>query len=307
MKVRKILALLMALAVVTAFLAGCGASSAPMENGGAADMAPEVEAPAMDAESSLSGVTGDSVNSTAYAEQKLIKTVRINAETEDLETLLGQLTQQIRDMGGYVERQEIYNDSMYSSYRYRSAQLTVRIPADQLDSFVGEVKGLSNVVTYNEEVDDVTTTYVDTESRIAALETERDRLMELLEKAETMSDLLEIEARLTQVQYELESYSSQLRVLQNKVSYATVNLYIDQVKVYTDVEDPTVWERISKGFGKNLKNLGDGLVDFIVWVVTYSPQLIFWAAVITGGTILVRRIIRKRRAKKIPPVEEETE
>ena len=305
MKVRKILALLMALAMVAALLAGCGATASDMAYN-KQEAAPE--APAMDAESSLYGATSDSVNATAYADQKLIKTVRIDAETEDLEVLLDQLTGQIRDMGGYMERQEIYNDSMYSSYRYRSAQLTIRIPSDKLDSFVGEVKGISNVVSYNEEVDDVTTTYVDTESRVAALETERDRLMALMEQAETMSDLLEIEARLTQVQYELDSYSSQLRVLQNKVSYATVNLYIDQVKVYTPVEEPTVWERISQGFGRNLENLGDDLVDFFVWVVTYSPQLIIWGAILAVAVVVVRRSIRKHRAKKMPPPvrEEET-
>ena len=305
MKKNQFLALLMALTMLAALLAGCGASSMAMDN--AKPMAPQesaAEAPAMgiDYGASLS----DSIASETYAEQKLIKTVDIEAETEDLETLMDQLSQQIRSVGGYVESQEIYNGSSYSSYRYRNAQLTIRIPAEKLTEFVGQIQSVSNVVIYNETVEDVTLTYVDTESRIAALETELARLMELLAQAENMSDLLQIEARIGEVQYALESANSQLRVLANQVNYATVNLYIDQVTAYTEVEEPTVWQRITKGFKRNLENIGDDLVDFFVWVVTYSPQLILWAVIITVAVIVVRRRIRKCRAKKAAPPPEET-
>ena len=305
MKKNQFLALLMALTMLAALLAGCGASSMAMDN--AKPMAPQesaAEAPAMgiDYGASLS----DSIASETYAEQKLIKTVDIEAETEDLETLMDQLSQQIRSVGGYVESQEIYNGSSYSSYRYRNAQLTIRIPAEKLTEFVGQIQSVSNVVIYNETVEDVTLTYVDTESRIAALETELARLMELLAQAENMSDLLQIEARIGEVQYALESANSQLRVLANQVNYATVNLYIDQVTAYTEVEEPTVWQRITKGFKRNLENIGDDLVDFFVWMVTYSPQLILWAVIITVAVIVVRRRIRKCRAKKAAPPPEET-
>ena len=66
--------------------------------------------------------------------------------------------------------------------------------------------------------ENVTLQYVSTESRVKALETEQTRLLELLENAETMEDLLTIEARLTDVRWELENYASQLRVLDNQVN-----------------------------------------------------------------------------------------
>ena len=111
-----------------------------------------------------------------------------------------------------------------------------------------------------------------------------------------MSDLLEIEARLTDVRYELENVTSQLLVLANKVDYATVRLYISQVKEYTEVEEQTVWQRIATGFKSNLKDLGEGLVDFFVWILTYSPQLILTAAVLAVAVIVLRR--RKKKLKK---------
>lgn len=297
MKQKKWIALLLVLVMTASVLAGCGASSV------AKDTAMQEAASPMDAplKNSAGGVMMSGASATAdtirqESGQKLIRRVNIDAETEDLEALLGELTKQISALDGYIENQELYNGSSYASYRSRSANLTIRIPADKLDAFIGQVKDVSNVVSYNESQEDVTLTYVSTESRIKALETEQARLLELLGQAQNMSDLLEIEARLTDVRYELENVTSQLLVLANKVDYATVRLYISQVKEYTEVEEQTVWQRIATGFKSNLKDLGEGLVDFFVWILTYSPQLILTAAVLAVAVIVLRR--RKKKLKK---------
>lgn len=306
MKQKRLLAFVLVLVMTASVLTGCGASSS-YKDVAMPEAAAPMEAPLKNSASGMvmsgSAVTADTVRQESG--QKLIRKVNIDAETEDLEALLGELTKQIGMLDGYIENQELYNGSSYSSYRHRSANLTIRIPADKLDDFIGQVKDVSNVVSYNESQEDVTLTYVSTESRIKALETEQERLLELLSKAENMSDLLEIEARLTDVRYELESVTSQLLVLANKVDYATVWLYISQVKEYTEVEEQTVWQRISSGFSDNLEDLGEGLVDFFVWLVTYSPQLVLLAAVAAGLIALLRR--RKRLGKKKAKKEENGE
>lgn len=308
MKQKRLLAFVLVLVMTASVLTGCGASSSNKDVAMPEAAAP-MEAPLKNSANGMvmsgSAVTADSVRQESG--QKLIRKVNIDAETEDLEALLGELTKQIGMLDGYIENQELYNGSSYSSYRSRSANLTIRIPADKLDDFIGQVKDVSNVVSYNESQEDVTLTYVSTESRIKALETEQERLLELLSQAENMSDLLEIEARLTDVRYELESVTSQLLVLANKVDYATVWLYISQVKEYTEVEEQTVWQRISSGFSDNLEDLGEGLVDFFVWLVTYSPQLVLLAAVAAGLIALLRRRkkVSKKKAKKEEKGEEE--
>ena len=293
---RKLIALLLALTM----LAGCGASSSPAMKQEAMEYA-MAETAAM-APGAITGAS-DTVTQEVSTDQKLIKRVNMDAETEDLEALLPQLLAEISALDGYVESQEIFNGSSYASYRHRNARLTIRVPAENLNGLVQQVKGASNVVSYNESVEDVTLAYVDMETRILVLETERDRLLELMEQAETMSDLLEIEARLTDVRSSLESINSQLKVLQNQVSYATIELYINQVKAYTEVEEQTVWQRIGSGFKKNLQNIGEDLVDFFVWAITYSPQLILWAGIFAVVIIVIRRSFRKRKVKKAPKEE----
>ena len=302
---KKFVSLTLVMVLMLSLFAGCGASSAmknAVESPAAApreEMAMDYAAGAVMMNSAGPNSLTDQSQSVPGTEQKLIKTIRMEAETEDLDALLPQINAKIEALGGYVENQELYNGSSYSSYRSRSASMTIRIPAEQLGSFVEDVKGVSNVVSYNESTENVTLQYVSTESRMKALEVEQERLLELLAKAENMSDLLEIEARLTDVRYELESVTSQLRVLSNQVDYATVHLYISQVKVYTETQEQTVWQRIGSGFKDNMRDMGEDLTDFFVWLVTYSPQLILWAIVIAiAVTVLKKKIARKKAAKK---------
>ena len=231
-------------------------------------------------------------------DRKLIKTVDLNAETEDLDALLEAIAQRVTELGGYVENQRVYNGSAYASRRSRSASMTVRIPANLLDGFIDHVANQTNIVSQYTTVDDVTLTYVATESRVAALETEQARLLELMAQAQTMSDLLEVEARLTDVRYELESVTTQLNVLKNQVSYGTVNLNLDEVVEYTPVEEETFWQRVSGGFMDSLRGIGDGIVEFAVFILANLPYLVLIAAGVGLLIFLTKRSIRKRRAKK---------
>ena len=305
MKTRRFLTFVLILATVTAMLTGCGGASMDMPKTEAA-----VEAPAaMDmavAEDGLYSASASVAGSGSAAEtntqQKLITTVYIDAETEDLDPFLEQIGGKISALGGYVEQQDVYNGSSRSTHRYRSASMTVRIPAQNLAGFVEQVKDSANVVSYNESQEDVTLTYVSTETRVKALEAQEARLLELMEQAENMTELLEIDARLSEVRYELENVASRLRVLSNQVDYATVHLNIEQVKVYTEVEEQTVWQRIGSGFEKNLKNIGEDLVDFFVWAVTYSPQLVIFAVIVIAVILIIRRGAGRRTARKANPL-----
>ena len=139
---------------------------------------------------------------------------------------------------------------------------------------------MANVVSRNLRREDITLQYVATSGRVTALETEEARLLELLAQAETMADLLEIEARLTDVRYELEIYASQLRIYDIQIDYATIYLYIDEVQEYTPVEEPTFLERIRTTFADALEGLGDGAVNIAVFLIGNSPYLLVFGIIL---------------------------
>ena len=245
---------------------------------------------------------GTSTTAVALPEnRKLIQTVNMTVETDNLDGLMNQLNQQIAAASGYVESQNIYNGSAYSGRRYRNAELTIRVPADQLEGFVNQVSGAANVVTSNRRVQDITLSYVATESRMKALETEQTRLLELLSMAENMDDLLTVEKRLTEVRTEIEQVGSVLRLYDNQVDYATVSLSISEVTEYTVIQEPpaTMGQRIRVGFRETLEDMGDGLEDFCVFVVVNIPYFVILAVGI-GILILIFRIRKKKKAAKKP-------
>lgn len=300
MKKKNLLSLVVALILLLSLTACGGSSKAPMENA-AADRAPAMMENGMLTTDSASGAVA------LPEDRKLIRTITMNAETEELETLLTALEEKIAELGGYVENREVYNGSAYATHRYRNANLTIRIPAENADGFVAHVSGVSNVVSSNENIEDVTLTYVDTESRVKALETERDRLLELMEQAETMSDLLEIEGRLTEVRYELESVASRLKTLDNQVNYATVHLRISEVQEYTPVAEKTAWQRITEGFVDSLEGIWDGAVEAFIWVLANSPYLVVFGGIGFGLVALKRKFKWKKRVKKAPRKDETAE
>lgn len=307
MKTKRNLVALFVVLFVMGLLAGCSASSEYYDSAADAPAAAApMESPVMDMESSLGSATN--AEKTVLPEnEKIITTLHLDAQTEDMDAILSTVNAKIAELGGYMEAQEIYNGSAYASYRYRHAYLTVRIPADKLDGFVEHVSANANIVSENTTTENITLSYVAVESRITALEMERNRLMELMEQAEDMEDLLLIEARLTEVLSELEEVTTQLRVYDNKVNYSTVHLNIEEVKEYTQIEEEpeTVWQRISNGLGKSLKNLGEGFVNFFVFVVVKLPYLLLIGAVAVVAVLVIRS--RKRRKNKNSPQEETTE
>ena len=299
---KKYLSLLLSLALLAALLTGCGSAgkSAASYDSGRVEYAVSDEAAMAPAEGAAMKNTAADTGSTQLPQnRKWIVTVNLTAETDDLDALRSALDEKIAALNGYVEDQSVYNGSIYDSgRRYRSANLTVRIPADSIDAFLQDVGGLANIVRQNKSIEDVTLSYVATESRLKALETEEARLLELLSQAENMTDLLEIEARLSEVRSELENYASQKRLYDNQIDYATIYIAIEEVQEYTPTEEPSLWERIRDGFKDNLEGVGEGLLDVLVWFIVSIPTLVVLAVVVLILVLIVRRIRHRRKAKK---------
>lgn len=307
MNMKKWMTLLLVMTLTLTALAGCGAKRAATVEYAMDTVEPmALSGYAVNEESAVYSASGDyavrsdkSASSTTQLlpqNRKWIITMNINAETDDLDAALEGVAAQIAAAGGYVESQNINNSSSYR--RYRNASMTIRVPAEAVDSFVQEVSGITNVTSNSRNVQDITLAYTDTEGRVTALKTEEARLLELMAKAEDMSDLLEIEARLTEVRYQLERHASTLRLYDNQVDYATIDLYISEVEKYTPVEEPTFFQRISTGLSESITDLGNALVNLAAWIIVDLPYLLLWGLVILAVSVAVKRSIRKRKAKK---------
>lgn len=229
--------------------------------------------------------------------EKLIRTVTMELQTKEFDTILQYLDGKVAEFGGYIQSSQIYGNGM-DSYGYRSASMTLRIPQNKLDLFVSGVSETATVVRKSENAENITLRYADTEARLKSLQIEQERFLALLEKADTVESILVLEEHLTELRYEIESYASTLKLYDNQVSYSTVTLAISEVKRIVPVEqDPTLWSRMKDGFSDTLYDIKDGLADFAVWLVTNVLYLCIWAVLLVVAVIVIKKRIKSKKSK----------
>ena len=312
------IALLMALCMVLALVA-CSSKSSSARNDNyyaktEAAYEYEMEAPAAMADEDYGGVeakaagkvstattaakeNGESANLTGNAAgRKIIKNGDLSIQTREFDEFLTNLNRSILAVGGYVEASSI-NGNSYNKNRMRSADVTARIPADQLDAFCDQVSELGNVTYKNLYTRDVTLTYVDLESHVKALRTEQQTLMDLLAKAEKVEDIILIQNRLSDVLYEIESYESTLRTFDDQIAYSSVHLSIQEVQRETAVEKETAGQEIARRFKENLEDVKEGFARFGINFVSDLPVIIVWV-VFLGIIVCVVVLIVKGGARR---------
>lgn len=234
--------------------------------------------------------------------RKLIKDVTMSIQTKSYDAFMTGLKSAIDSCGGYVQSSKSTGNS-YMSASSCSATVVARIPADKLDAFMSRISSAGNVTSKTENVQDVTSDYVDIESRIAALKTEQESLLNLMKNATNMDDILTIEKRLTEVRTDLESYESKQRTYDNLVAYSTVTMDIAEVEKITpvSVKKQTMWQEIGGNLKNNLTDIGMAFRSIFIWFVSALPYLLLIAFFAFAALWIIRMATRKSRRERQRP------
>ncbi len=281
-----ILALLLACCV----LAGCGAAAA---NGsvGAAPAAPQENYDVAVGESTTASDAAGSLLPEAGG-RKLVYTASLDLETKTYPDARDALLAALDKAGGYVESNEEGGSAERGT---RWSRMTLRVPADRYAAFLAEASGVGNLVNKQEQMEDITASYVDVQARLDSLETQRARLTELMEQAENLTDLLQIQQQLSDVEYQIESYTAQMRAMDDQVDYCTVEVYLNEVDALTVVE-PGFLARIQEAFVNSWADFGEFCQDFAVALVYWLPALLVLAVILAVVLLAARRSRARMRA-----------
>lgn len=241
-----------------------------------------------------SGSTGD------YA-QKLIRTYNYSFQTLDFDASMNFINSRISAYGGYMETSSITGNSR------RTSRMTIRIPAEKAEAFISESGSIGELMEQSMSAEDVTLTYYDVKARLESLEAQRQRLLELMNKAETLTDIAMLSSQLSDVEYDINSYQTRLRVFDNQVNYVTFYVTLEEVVQIAVVTEDTFFTRIQKGFTRNFGDVIEGFGDFIVWLISMIPYFVIWAVVILVAVFFGKKIFKRHTAKKIKRMEARAE
>ena len=234
--------------------------------------------------------------------RKIIETIYYSVQTKEFESLTNSLEERALSLGGYIESSDVYGNT-YESVSYRNASYVFRIPSDKVDEFMTFIGENSTVTNKSVNTEDVTIKYVDTESRVKALELERDSLEELLENAKTTADIIKIRDMLTEVIYEIETNKTQLKTYDNLVDYTTVTVDVDEVEQTDIVHKQTTFERIGTDFIDSCLSVWNFLVEIFVFIVGSLPVILFIALIALVIFFVVRKLVKKAKKKQRKPFE----
>lgn len=292
----------MVVVVMAAMLTGCGGSSSSDYSDSASNIAGSNSvgfgdygySDSYDAESSKSesGSTGES--ESVDSSRKIIERYYISTYTKNFDKLLPEVEARVTSYGGYIESSNISSDM--DGYN-RRADFVARIPTAKSNEFVNFVSENSIVTDKELSTEDVTLEYVDIESRLSALNIEKESLERLLAEAVSVDDIITIQRELTDVIYDIESAQSRLRTYDNLIDYTTISLYIYEAEETEVVEELSMWEEIATRFKGNLIKLGDEITDLIIFIISESPYIVIYCLVGFGIYVAVKKANKKKALK----------
>ena len=246
-------------------------------------------------------VTSSTGANNGNYKEKIIKNINMSAQTKEYEKALDRILDSLAQNGGYEESVTSSGRSYYAGdYYTRNARMTLRVPAENLDTFLGEIGGLINVTSQTSSQSNVTAQYYDTVARLNVLEAERQAYEEMLKLAKDVTEVLEIRDRLYKTIEEIEASRTKLEVYDNKVAYSTVIINLEEVREYvqTPTAKTTFGQRIVNSFTRSWKNFADNFQDFVVWLIGAIPTIVVIVVIAGAGTTIVLVAGKKSQKKR---------
>ena len=288
-------------AVLMLSLTACGSKGSGAANGAAMDSTTEAYSPEASADSGTSAPL-ISPEATAESSRKIIYTASVEMESTDYDATRQGILDAVAAAGAYLQSSYQYGNAQDAN---RSSQYCVRVPVENYSALLTSLGETGNVLSQSESTDDITASCIDVEARLRALETQRDRLNQLADQAETTADPLEIESQLSDVQYQIESYTGQMNVLQDQISYSTVDVYLDEVTELTP-QSPSFVSRVGSAFRGSWNGFVSVVQELVIGLIYLLPFLVV-AAVVIALVVLLARRAAKKRPQPVPPKHSEEE
>jgi hypothetical protein len=218
--------------------------------------------------------------SSDIGSQYLVKTLNVDMKVKDTRKVADSLLAWISTTdprattsGTDYERVDnnLYNISLTFSVRATRYPLIYRYLRDYAIHHGG------NLVTFNESVQDVTSTYVDTQSRLRNLRVEQGRLQDLVSHAQSVSDIIAIDQQLTSVEGDIESDEAQLNTLTNQVTFYTVSVSLTPLDTAAPLpSNDTGWSIghiFRDAFSASLA-FGQGVLSLLIWLLAFGLYII---------------------------------
>ena len=234
----------------------------------------------------------DAATAAEGPSERIVRNAYIEIVTSDFDHDLLLMQTAVTDQGGQLSS----SNSSQNRSGTRNAYLTARIPAENLDRFLETLENVSGRITQKDvSAENVAEQYKDLRGRLDNATVQRDRLRELLDQAENVSDLMQIERSLSEAQSTVEALTGQINHLDQRVSTSTVSISLNEETPAQSVRqtDGGFLNRLKNGMSLSLRAFGEFLQNLCLFLVMALP----WAAVPAVILFMIHLILKTRKEK----------
>ncbi len=293
LRVRRFLALILAVALMAMAVTGCAKHSAVSPQLGVATpgglVGNESFTDASGTKSSTPAPT-TTADQQAAIDRKIIFNASLSLDVVDAEKALSNCEILVAKYGGFVAQ-----SSLQKSSTQVLATAVLRVPATQVTELMNGLVGLGTVTSRSSGSEDVTSQYIDIQARLKVLRAEEEQLVGFLKKATNIKDMLAVQEQLGSVRTEIEQYEGQQRYMDNATSLATVTAQLVQT-----TESFVAPRGFGSAFIQSLARFGHGLAAFWTWFGGSVVFIAFYGLLIWALAWIILKL-RQRHSHKSPP------
>ena len=222
--------------------------------------------------------------------EKIIRNASLTVKTRSFDKDLTAIETGAVALGGRVA------SSSVSGSTYRSASLTLRIPAERLDEFLESMGTLEGRIA-NRRItsEDVSDSYYDTETRLNTQRAKLERLQALIAQAQDVEALIELEGAISDTQYQIDRLTGTLRGYDSRVAYSTVDISLQEEKPEEVAQTPdhSFFTRLGNGIKASFSGIAGFIGNAVIFIVMALPWLLIAVVIV----LAIRWIVKKKRRK----------
>ncbi|EMT38686.1 anti-sigma factor, TIGR02949 family [Thermoanaerobacter thermohydrosulfuricus] len=233
-------------------------SNAPLDNIKTAQSADLSKKEGANNEAKIFSLTGQR-GLPAGTSRKITKNATVSLEVEDVNVCYDKVFKLVKEAEGFIES----SDETVFTDNTKRINLVLKVREDKFESVISQIKEFGKVTALRIDSKDVTEQYYDLKARLKNLEIEEQKLQDIMNKASTVKEMLEVESEINRIRSEIESMKEQLKVWENLTSLGTINLSIKEI---SKVEKPTTLVSF-KGIGRDIKQAFVNNVNFLIFLI----------------------------------------
>lgn len=261
----------------------------------AAEAPSATQAPSAAEDSLMTQKSAEPSLEKTQAALKIIREANLTMETEQYDDDMQALRALVEENAGFITSNEEWGSGEYT----RHMILNIRVPASSLDSFMERAKAVGSVISSAITETDVTDRYTDTDRRLKAYQKQYDRVLDMMDQAQTVDELIQIESELSRLELNIEDCQGALNYWDERIQYSSVTIYVDEVKRAAQEDQPLglqmqnaledSWETFTENAKETLVNTYAALPYIVTWLIVL---------VIVGGVVLIVVLTRRRKKRK---------